>query len=97
MSFSVENVTKVARLARIAIDDADKEKYVREISGILALVTQLEQVDTKGVEGVASVIEHALPMREDVVSDGNRLDDILANAPFKEYDCFVVPKVIGAD
>jgi len=94
MSFTAQHVAKIAKLARISVTEEEKEKLAGEIGGILKFVEQLSEVDTGDVADVASVVEHTLPMREDVVSDGNYPDRVLANAPAMEYDCFVVPKVI---
>ncbi len=95
MSLSIQDVEKIARLARIRLRDEEKEPLARELGSILKMVEQLSEVDTGEAELVASVIEHPLPWREDEVTDGGRHADILANAPKSEYGCFVVPKVIG--
>ncbi len=94
MGFTAKDVAKIAKLARISVTEEEKEKLAAELGGILAFVEQLAQVDTGDALDVASVVGHALPMREDVVTDGGYPERVLANAPAKEYDCFVVPKVI---
>ncbi len=94
MSFTKDDVAKVAKLARIAVTEEEKERFSGELGTILEWVEQLSEVETGDALDVASVVEHTLPMREDVVSDGNYPERVLANAPAKEYDCFVVPKVI---
>lgn len=95
MSFSAQDVAKIAKLARLRVTDAEKESLANELGGILKWVEQLGEVDTASAAGVASVLEQALPWREDKVTDGGYAASITANAPKKEYDCFVVPKVIG--
>jgi aspartyl-tRNA(Asn)/glutamyl-tRNA(Gln) amidotransferase subunit C len=60
----------------------------------LAWIEQLGEVDTDGVEPMTTCVAAALPMREDVVADGGRRDDILRNAPRSERGFFVVPKVV---
>lgn len=94
MSFTATDVTKIARLARIAVTEEEKHKLAAEIGGILKFVEQLSEVDTGNAADVASVVQHTLPMREDTVTDGHYPERVLANAPAREYDCFVVPKVI---
>lgn len=93
MSLSKNDVTKIARLARISVSDAEKEHYAREISGILQWVEQLNEVNTDSVPPLASVSQATLPWREDKVTDGNYQESIVKNAP-NEHGCFVVPKVI---
>ena len=94
MSFSVQDTAKVARLARLAITEDEKVTYAKEIGGILKWVEMLSSVDDASAPAVASVSGEALPMREDVVTAGNQVEDVLRNAPVREFDCFVVPKVI---
>lgn len=94
MAITEKDVTKIAKLSRIAITDEEKATMTKELSSILTMVEELSKVDTSGTTGVASVLEQPLPWRKDEVSDGNRAKEILANAPESNYSCFVVPKVI---
>jgi len=94
MSVDKDTVRKVARLARIAVPEARLEPMARELNGILAWIEQLNEVDVKGVEPMTTPVAMTLPMREDVVTDGDRQDEILANAPRAEDGFFVVPKVV---
>lgn len=94
MTFSVQDTAKVARLARLAVTEEEKIHYTKEIGGILKWVEMLSSVDDSAAELVTSVSGEVLPMREDVVTAGNQVDDVLRNAPVREFDCFVVPKVI---
>jgi aspartyl-tRNA(Asn)/glutamyl-tRNA(Gln) amidotransferase subunit C len=94
MSVDKDTVRKVARLARIAVPEARLEPMARELNGILAWIEQLNEVDVKGVEPMTTPVAMTLPMREDVVTDGNRQHEILANAPRAEDGFFVVPKVV---
>ncbi len=87
-------VLKVAKLARIKIDEGKVEHYVRELSGIMDVIEDLKGADTTGLEPLVSVNEFALPLREDVVKDGNCVEKVLSNAPQQTLDYFVVPKVI---
>jgi aspartyl-tRNA(Asn)/glutamyl-tRNA(Gln) amidotransferase subunit C len=88
------DITKLGRLARIALSDSDKQLFEQEISGIMKWVEQLQEVNTDNVPALTSVSQMQLRWREDVVSDGNQVDAVLANAPKADYGCFGVPKVI---
>jgi aspartyl-tRNA(Asn)/glutamyl-tRNA(Gln) amidotransferase subunit C len=95
MSFSAADVAKIAKLARIKVTEEEKQALAGQIGSILSFVEQLNEVDTGEANIVASVIEQPLLWRADVVTDGGKAPDITRNAPASEYDCFVVPKVIG--
>jgi aspartyl-tRNA(Asn)/glutamyl-tRNA(Gln) amidotransferase subunit C len=94
MAIDADTVRKVARLARIRVEDAALEPMARELSGIMAWIEQLGEVDTDGVEPMTSCVACALPMREDVVTDGDKQGDVLINAPKADRGFFVVPKVV---
>ncbi|MCK5518213.1 MAG: Asp-tRNA(Asn)/Glu-tRNA(Gln) amidotransferase subunit GatC [Alphaproteobacteria bacterium] len=94
MSIDKNTVRKVARLARIRINDDGAEVLSGELSNILEMIEQLNEVDTKGVEPMTSVIEMQMPEREDIVTDGGIPEKILSNAPDHTAGFFVVPKVM---
>ncbi|MBI1251023.1 MAG: Asp-tRNA(Asn)/Glu-tRNA(Gln) amidotransferase subunit GatC [Alphaproteobacteria bacterium] len=95
MAIDETTVRKVARLARIALPEARVPAMAKEISGILSWIEQLNEVDVEGVEPMTSAVEGAaLPMRQDVVTDGDNPQRVLANAPKAEDGFFVVPKVV---
>lgn len=94
MSVDLTTVKKVASLARLAMSDAEAEALVPELNGILAWVEQLGEVDVTGVEPMTAVIPNTLRLRDDVVTDGNVREKVLANAPQAEHGFFTVPKVI---
>lgn len=94
MSVSQDDVRKVARLARIALPEDQVDHMTNELNGILNWIEQLGEVNVEGVEPMTSVEEITLPMREDVITDGNIQDKVLANAPNSEDGFFVVPKVV---
>ena len=94
MSVDVDTVRRIARLARIRVEDAQAEGLVGELNNILAWVEQLGELDTEGVPPMTSVVEQKLHLRQDVVTDGGRPDDIVANAPESAQGFFVVPKVV---
>ncbi len=87
-------VARIATLARIKVPEAEQEHLAGELSQILNWIEQLNEIDTAGVEPMSSVVAMTLPMREDVVTDGNCRDEILANAPAAANGFFTVPKVV---
>ena len=94
MSIDLQTVKKIASLSRISLTDAEAEAMVPELNNILGWVEQLGEVDVTGVEPMTAVIPNRLRLREDVVTDGNVRDRVLANAPQAEHGFFAVPKVI---
>jgi aspartyl-tRNA(Asn)/glutamyl-tRNA(Gln) amidotransferase subunit C len=94
MSVSNEQVRHIAKLARIAMTDEELDRLVPELNNILGWVEQLGEVDTDGVEPLATVIDQKLRLRDDLVTDGGCRDEILANAPEAQHGFFAVPKVI---
>ncbi len=94
MSVDIKTVKRVARLSRIAVKDDEAERMARELNAILGFVEQLDEVNVNNVEPLTSVIPMSLRTREDVVTDGNKAADIVANAPLTEDHFFLVPKVI---
>ena len=94
MSVDTATVRHIAKLARIAMSDAEVEALIPELNNILGWVEQLQEVDVSGVEPMTAVIPNKLRMRDDVVTDGGIRDQVLANAPVAEHGFFAVPKVI---
>jgi aspartyl-tRNA(Asn)/glutamyl-tRNA(Gln) amidotransferase subunit C len=94
MSVDQATVRRIARLARIALSDEEVPHLQGEINAILSFVEALGVVDVEGVEPMTSVIPMRLPLRADVVTDGEIAQKVLANAPLAEDDFFLVPKVI---
>ena len=94
MTVSSQQVRHIAKLARIGMSDAEIEALVPELNNILGWVEQLSEVDTDGVEPLATVIDQKLRLRDDLVTEGNIRDEILANAPDAQHGFFAVPKVI---
>jgi aspartyl-tRNA(Asn)/glutamyl-tRNA(Gln) amidotransferase subunit C len=94
MSVDLSAVRRIAHLARIEVNDIEAPHLQDEINAILRFVEALDAVDVEGVEPMTSVIPMRLPMREDVVTDGEIASLVLANAPLTEDGFFLVPKVI---
>lgn len=94
MTIDAATVRKVAKLAHIRESEDHLEGLAKELSGILQWIEQLGEVDTDGVEPMASAVALALPLREDAVTEGGNPAEILANAPAVRNNFFVVPKVV---
>jgi aspartyl-tRNA(Asn)/glutamyl-tRNA(Gln) amidotransferase subunit C len=94
MAIDAATVRKVARLARIAEPEEKLEPLAKELNAILNWIEQLNEVATDGVEPMTTAIHTPLPMREDEVTDGGDPERVLANAPKRAGDFFVVPKVV---
>ena len=94
MTIDLKTVAKVAQLSRLKMSDADQEKMTKDLGGILDWIAQLNEVDTEGVEPLSNVHDMAMRRREDIVNDGGKAAEILANAPAQTADFFTVPKVV---
>ena len=94
MSIDIDTARKVAKLARIRVEEAALPALAGELSGILAFMEQLTELDVTGVEPMTSVTPMRLPRRVDVVTDGGIQDKILKNAPDAREGFFAVPKVV---
>jgi aspartyl-tRNA(Asn)/glutamyl-tRNA(Gln) amidotransferase subunit C len=94
MSVDKDTVKRVARLARIAVSDAEAESLKAELNTILGFVEQLNEVDVTGVEPMTAVVAMKMKMRDDIVTDGENAGNVLANAPERADQFFAVPKVV---
>ena len=94
MAIDAETVRKVAHLARIKTPDDRLEPLAGELNGIMAWIDQLSEVDVEGVEPMTSNVAQPLRLREDVVTDGAKVEAVLSNAPKAADGFFVVPKVV---
>lgn len=94
MSVDLATVKRVARLAHIAVSEEEAQNMLGQLNGILGFVEQLSEVNVDGVEPMTSVTPVEMKKRADVVTDGNKADDIVANAPATDRDFFMVPKVV---
>jgi aspartyl-tRNA(Asn)/glutamyl-tRNA(Gln) amidotransferase subunit C len=94
MAIDKATVVKVARLARIAVSDREVEALGGELNTILGFVEQLNEVDVTGVEPMTAVVHMAMKKRSDRVTEGDKVEGILANAPVREGPFFAVPKVV---
>lgn len=89
-----EQVEHVARLARLAITDAETALYSRQLSSILSYIEKLDELDTAAVEPTSHVLPLTNVFRDDRVRPSLAPDQALANAPDRAGDLFRVPKII---
>jgi aspartyl-tRNA(Asn)/glutamyl-tRNA(Gln) amidotransferase subunit C len=94
MSLSLDDVRRIARLARIEVTDAEAAAVRGELNGILGLVEQLQAADTRGVEPMSHARDVGLRLREDAVTEADQHRAFQAVAPQVEADLYLVPRVI---
>ncbi len=94
MSIDTQTAARVAKLARIEVDEADLPVLAEEFNTILGFIEQLGEVDIEGVEPMTSVTPMRLKRRDDTVTDGDQQDKVLKNAPDAREGFFAVPKVV---
>ena len=88
------SLTKLARLARLEINKDSEVNLIKDLNEIIVFIDQLNEVNTDNVDPLSSVTGHDLPLRQDMVTDGEINEKILENAPEKISGYFVVPKVV---
>ena len=94
MSLSLDDVRRIARLARIEITPAEADDVRSKLDGIFELIGRMRAVDTEGVEPMSHALDAVLPVRDDRVTETNRREDYLRVAPAVEAGLYLVPKVI---
>lgn len=94
MALDSDTVRRIAKLARLHVEEDDLAPLADELNNILGWIEQLDEVDTDGAEPMTSVVEMVQRLRVDAVTDGHIQDKVLANAPAEADGFFVVPKVI---
>jgi aspartyl-tRNA(Asn)/glutamyl-tRNA(Gln) amidotransferase subunit C len=94
MSIDRDTARKVAKLARIRVEEDRLDALAQEFSNILGFIEQLNEVDVEGIAPMTSVTPMRLKRRDDVVTDGNQQAAVLANAPDAREGFFAVPKVV---
>jgi aspartyl-tRNA(Asn)/glutamyl-tRNA(Gln) amidotransferase subunit C len=94
MSLSLEQVQRIAHLARIEISEVEARTTQDHLNGIFALIEQMQAVDTAGVEPMAHAQDLAQRLREDAVTEPDRRAAFQAVAPETEAGLYLVPKVI---
>ncbi len=94
MSLDEAAVRRIAKLARIRVNDAELATLQTELNAILGYVEQLNEVDVTGIEPLSGGAQMAMRLRDDSCTDGNIAEEILANAPDRIGNFFAVPKVV---
>ena len=94
MSIDKDKIKHTAKLARISLDEKKIDNLSKDLSNIFKFIEKLNKANTENVKPLSSILDHSLRYREDKVNDGNIRDQILENAPNKNEDFFIVPKVI---
>jgi aspartyl-tRNA(Asn)/glutamyl-tRNA(Gln) amidotransferase subunit C len=94
MSLSLDDVKRIAYLARIAIDDIEAAAVLKQLSGIFALIEQMQAVDTTGIEPMSHAQDVVLRLRDDIVTESDQHELFQSVAPQVEAGLYLVPKVI---
>ncbi|MBZ0104423.1 MAG: Asp-tRNA(Asn)/Glu-tRNA(Gln) amidotransferase subunit GatC [Sulfuricella denitrificans] len=94
MSLTLDDVKRIAILARIEVSESEAQAYLAQLSSIFGLVEEMQAVDTRGIEPMAHAQDVVLRLREDAVSEADRRDAYQAVAPQVEAGLYLVPKVI---
>ena len=94
MSIDKEKIKHASKLARIALDEKKAESLSKDLSNIFNFIEKLNKINTDNVKPLTSILDHTLRTREDKISDDGIRDKILKNAPNKNEEFFIVPKVI---
>jgi aspartyl-tRNA(Asn)/glutamyl-tRNA(Gln) amidotransferase subunit C len=94
MSLTLDDVKRIAHLARIEVEPHEAEKVLGQLSGIFALIGEMQAVNTEGVEPMAHAQDVMLRLREDAVTECDQHAVFQAIAPQVEADLYLVPKVI---
>jgi aspartyl-tRNA(Asn)/glutamyl-tRNA(Gln) amidotransferase subunit C len=94
MSIDKDKIKHTAKLARISLDEKKIDNLSKDLSNIFKFIEKLNKVNTDNIKPLSSILDSSLRTREDNVTDGNKRDEILKNAPNKNEDFFIVPKVI---
>tara|TARA_B100000029_G_scaffold508652_1_gene596034 strand:- start:563 stop:850 length:288 start_codon:yes stop_codon:yes gene_type:complete len=94
MSIDKEKIKHVAKLARISLDEKKTDSLTKDLSSIFKFIEQLNEVNTKNVKPLTSILNEDLRSRPDEINDGKIKGEILKNSPKKNEEFFIVPKVI---
>ena len=94
MAITKKEVAHVARLARLALTDAEKEHFTEQLAHILDYISQLQELDTSDIEPMAQPIPLHNIFREDIVHPSGKEEAILSIAPEREKRFFKVKKII---
>lgn len=94
MSIGLEDIKKIAHLARLQVDENETNKLYNDISNILSLVDQLQSANTENIEPMANPLDATQVLRQDIVTETNKREQLQTVAPLVEDGLYLVPKVI---
>ena len=94
MALTLEDVKRVAHLARVAIDEAEARAVLSQINDVFRLIAEMQAVDTRGVEPMSHALDLVQPLREDAVTESDQHALFQEVAPQVQGDLYLVPKVI---
>ena len=94
MSIDKDKIKHVAKLARISLDEKKTDSLTKDLSSIFKFIEKLNELNTKNIEPLTSILNEPLRSRIDEVDDGKIKDQILENSPKKNEEFFIVPKVV---
>ncbi len=94
MTLKTEDVRNIAQLARLQVDDESIDQYATDLSNVLALVEQMNQLDTSGITPMAHPLDAIQRLRDDTVTETDLRDKFQNIAPDVENGLYRVPKVI---
>jgi len=94
MSIDKDKIKHVAKLARISLDEKKTDSLTKDLSSIFKFIEKLNELNTKNIEPLTSILNEPLRSRTDEVNDGKIKDQILENSPKKNEEFFIVPKVV---
>jgi aspartyl-tRNA(Asn)/glutamyl-tRNA(Gln) amidotransferase subunit C len=94
MSLTNADVRKVANLARLEMNQAEIETARSQLSGIFDLIAEMQAVDTRGIAPMSHAQDVSQRLREDVVTETDQREALLAIAPQVEAGLYLVPQVI---
>ncbi len=96
LMIDLEQVRKVALLARLELTEAEEQQFTEQLNGILDYVQQLSELNTENIEPTTRAIELSNITRQDQLDTFEDRESILGNAPEREDDFFKVPKILGS-
>tara|TARA_B100000530_G_scaffold278988_1_gene192346 strand:+ start:228 stop:515 length:288 start_codon:yes stop_codon:yes gene_type:complete len=94
MTIDLKTVKHISKLSRISIDEEKAKKLSKDLNSIFKFIEKLNELDTKNVEPLTSIVQKNLKLRKDQIQSKNIREDILKNSPESNKDFFVVPKVV---
>ena len=94
MEFDKNSTIKLAKLARLSVNDNQLNSLEKDLKSILQFIDQLKEIDTENIDPTSNSLDQKLILRDDIAEDALSNEDLLSNVPESELGFFVVPKVI---